>query len=256
MISELALIKLGGSIITNKDVPLSANFSAITRIVKTLSHLRIPIILVHGGGSFGHYWSLKYDMHSAPKAYDPHGIGVVHSSMITLNRIIIESMLDQNMNPYSLPPTGLVLNNRPILKKILELSLMAKAKITPVTFGDIVYRNHLKFSILSGDELMTLIATVLKPTRIIFALNVDGIYNNMQDKQLVQVFENKNPVKFLKVKADVTGGMVRKVREALKISKLGLDVWLVNGLKPERIAKILHNEKPEGTVIKGKKGIT
>src|ERR1043165_8450454 len=131
MISELALIKLGGSIITNKDVPLSANFSAITRIVKTLSHLRIPIILVHGGGSFGHYWSLKYDMHSAPKAYDPHGIGVVHSSMITLNRIIIESMLDQNMNPYSLPPTGLVLNTRLIIKNRLKIELMVNQKMTP-----------------------------------------------------------------------------------------------------------------------------
>ncbi len=256
MISELALIKLGGSIITNKEVPLSPNFSAISRIVKTLSLIKLPMILVHGGGSFGHYWSLKYDMHSLPRAYDPHGIGVVHASMVTLNRIIVESMSNQNMNPYAFPPTALILNNRPIHKKILELAMMTKAKITPVTFGDIVYRNHLKFSILSGDELMTLIASVLKPAKIIFALNVDGIYNNLQDKQLVRVFDNKNSVRFLKVEADVTGGMLRKVHEALKISKLGLNVWLVNGLRPARIAKILRNEKTEGTVIKGKKGIT
>ncbi len=62
--------------------------------------------------------------------------------------------------------------------------------------------------------------------------------------------------RFGTVEADVTGGMRRKVREALKISRLGLDVWIVNGLRPERVKKILNDEKAEGTVIKGKRGST
>ena len=43
--------------VTFKDKPLSANFDAIEKISKALSSLRIPIIVIHGGGSFGHYWS-------------------------------------------------------------------------------------------------------------------------------------------------------------------------------------------------------
>src|SRR4029453_15139878 len=107
MAPELALIKLGGSIVTNKVTPLTPNNFAIKKISKVLSSVRMPMILVHGGGSFGHYWSLKYDMHSRPKEYYSHGIAIVHESMVHLDQIIIKSMLNYGMNPYSIPPTTL-----------------------------------------------------------------------------------------------------------------------------------------------------
>ena len=133
---------------------------------------------------------------------------------------------------------------------------MANDQIIPVTFGDVVYAGHRKYSILSGDELMTLISSVLRPKKIIFALNVDGIFTDLENRRLIRRYDTGNAVKFARVKADVTGGMRRKVREALKIASLGLDVWLVNGLKPKRIAGVIENVEVEGTVIKGKRGNT
>ncbi|MFI5416812.1 MAG: gamma-glutamyl kinase, partial [Nitrososphaerales archaeon] len=50
----MILIKLGGSIITNKEKPLSPRISTIDKISKQLKKIHEPIILVHGGGSFGH----------------------------------------------------------------------------------------------------------------------------------------------------------------------------------------------------------
>lgn len=254
MDSELALIKMGGSIVTHKEVPLSANEAAIAKILKTLSYVKMPKILIHGGGSFGHYWSVKYDIHSKPDFYDPRGIAIVHESMISLNEIIIKLMIKSNMNPYSIPPSEMTLNHKPILQKIHQLRYMANDQIIPVTFGDVVYAGHRKYSILSGDELMTLISSVLRPKKIIFALNVDGIFDDLDNRKLIKRYDSGNAVKFAMVKADVTGGMKRKVREALKISSLGLDVWLVNGLKPKRIAGVIENVEVEGTVIKGKRG--
>jgi isopentenyl phosphate kinase len=52
---------------------------------------------------------------------------------------------------------------------------------------------------------------------------------------------------------DVTGGMTRKVQEAKKISKMGMNVFFVNGNKPERIVKAIKNGKLEGTLFRGKK---
>ncbi len=54
-------------------------------------------------------------------------------------------------------------------------------------------------------------------------------------------------------KIDVTGGMTRKVEEASKISKMGLDVFFVNGNKPSRIIDAIKNKKFEGTLFKGRK---
>jgi len=256
MHQDVVLIKLGGSVITYKERPLTTNKIAIDRILKTLSSVKIPIILVHGGGSFGHYWSIKYDMHSKPERYSSEGIAVVHESMILLNHIIVKSMLKLKMNPYSVPPFSFMLGNKPILKKIFELASMTKDNIIPITYGDIVYRSYHRYSILSGDELMTMISSVLRPKKVIFAVNVDGIYKDPQTKQIVQKIEEKSLIKFSRVNFDITGGMKRKVREALKISLAGMDVHFVNGFKPERLLKILENSKTEGTVIKGKRSST
>ncbi|MGB7678015.1 MAG: hypothetical protein WBL49_04335, partial [Nitrososphaeraceae archaeon] len=53
--------------------------------------------------------------------------------------------------------------------------------------------------------------------------------------------------------ADITGGMGRKVKEALRISSRGIDVMIVNGLKAKRIteAVLAGPENFEGTVIRG-----
>jgi isopentenyl phosphate kinase len=60
MKNNLVLIKIGGSVATYKERPVSANYSAIDGFSKAISLIKeVPIILVHGGGSFGHYWSVK-----------------------------------------------------------------------------------------------------------------------------------------------------------------------------------------------------
>ena len=54
---------------------------------------------------------------------------------------------------------------------------------------------------------------------------------------------------------DVTGGMARKVEEASKISKMGMNVFFVNGNKSERIVKAVKNKKFEGTLFRGKRNV-
>ena len=78
--SNLVIIKMGGSVVTFKDQPLMPNMEGIEGIAKVLVELRkkFKIILVHGGGSFGHYWSVKYDMHTKPFPYSDKGVAVVH----------------------------------------------------------------------------------------------------------------------------------------------------------------------------------
>ena len=48
--------------------------------------------------------------------------------------------------------------------------------------------------------------------------------------------------------------MSRKVKEALKISTIGAEVMIVNGLKPERIIQAVCSgpENFEGTVVIGR----
>ncbi|NNM02897.1 MAG: gamma-glutamyl kinase [Nitrosopumilus sp.] len=247
----MILIKLGGSIITNKEKPISPRKKTINNLAKSLKKINEPIVIVHGGGSYGHYWSVKYDMHTKEKKYDPKGVAIVKNSMIELNKIILDSMLENKLNPYCLPPTDFMSGNKPIIKKIKEIEKISKSKLIPVTYGDALWYGQGKTFILSGDKIMTHLAKILKPRLCIFALNEDGLYSDLKSKKLIFELKGEHP-SISENKMDVTGGMTRKVEEATKISKMGVNVFFVNGNKPERIVKAVKNRKFEGTLFRSK----
>ena len=256
LLQGLALIKLGGSVVTFKEKPLAANIDAIQGISRALTQLGVPIIIVHGGGSFGHYWSVKYDMHTKSANYDLHGVSIVHESMIALNQIIVNSMIGMGLNPYGMPPSALATGHKPMLARIRHVYAMAQSKVIPVTFGDIVYVGGTKYSILSGDALMTILARALRPLRIIFATNVDGVYKDGVRRELVEeirIEDKSKSIEYFKAGTDTTGGMQRKVTEAFKIASHGMDVVIINGLIPERIIEAARGTVNVGTVVMGRK---
>ena len=164
----MLLIKLGGSIITNKDKALSARRKAIDNISHVLKKIDEPFIVIHGGGSYGHYWSVKYDMHTKPAKYNVRGISIVKNSMVELNKIILDSFLKNKLNPYCLPPTDFVFGNKPISPKIKEIEKIARSGLIPITYGDALWYGKNKSYILSGDKIMSMMAKILKPRLSIF----------------------------------------------------------------------------------------
>ena len=245
----MILIKLGGSIITNKERPLSPRKKTIENILKQIKKIKGPVIIVHGGGSYGHYWSVKYDMHTKPAKNDMRGVAIVKNSMVELNKIILDIAVKNRINAYCLPPTDFMNGNKPIKNKILTIKDISKSELTPVTFGDALWFGQKKSYILSGDVIMTTIAKILKPRLSIFVLNVDGVYSDLKTKKLIYDFKKDRP-KISRNSMDVTGGMTRKITEASKMAKAGMKVFFVNGNKPQRIFDAVSGKKLEGTVFR------
>ena len=245
----MILIKLGGSIITNKEKPLSPRRKTINKILKEIGKIKEPVIIVHGGGSYGHYWSVKYDMHTKPGKTIPKGVAIVKNSMVELNKIILDSAVKNRINSYCLPPTDFMNGNKSIKSKILTISDIAKSGLTPITFGDALWFGQKKSYILSGDVIMTTIAKILKPRLSLFVLDVDGVYSDLKTNKLIRNFKKEKP-EIRNNKIDVTGGMTRKITEANKMAKVGLKVFFVNGNKPKRISDAISGKKFEGTLFR------
>jgi isopentenyl phosphate kinase len=139
---------------------------------------------------------------------------------------------------------------------------MAQTGLLPVTFGDAIHISDGNYSILSGDVIMTMIAKILNPSKVIFAVNTDGVYSDNKSRKTIRELTraditDSRSFRFATTSqtiADITGGMYRKVKEAFKISSKGLDVMIVNGLKPEKITQAVRSgpEDFEGTVIRGR----
>ncbi len=265
--NDLLIIKLGGSIITFKDKPLTPNYQAIEKLSGVIKELKklYKIIIVHGGGSFGHYWSVKYDMHSRPSKYSDEGISRVNESMIKLNHIVIEKFISKKLKPYSIPASSLVFNNLACKERITNLMDMIKNNdIIPITYGDVVHTSKGNFTILSGDALMNILSINLNPLFSIFTTNVDGVYDSINNGNILSnilVSKNNehltstaNKIEFTNMSFDVTGGMRRKISESVDIVKNGIPVYLINGFYPERIMDIIDGGNFIGTSIKLQQG--
>lgn len=246
----MILLKLGGSIITNKEKPLTPNRISIRKIASSLKNVSEPLVIIHGGGSYGHYWSVKYDMHTKPQRYNVKGVSVVKNSMVELNNIVLRSFLESGLKPYSLPPSDFMVGNKPLTRKIKEISKISKTGLTPISFGDVMWFGKNKFFILSGDRIMGILCKILRPRIAIFVTNVDGVYSDMKSKTLLNEITKVKPITS-KVTMDVTGGMSRKIKEAFSISKDGIDVFFVNGNTPQRITNAINGKSFEGTIFRG-----
>ena len=245
----MILIKLGGSIITNKQKPLSPRRKTIDNILKEIGKIKEPIIIVHGGGSYGHYWSVKYDMHTKPAKTSPKGVAIVKNSMVELNKIILDSAVKNRINSYCLPPTDFMNGNKAIKSKILTINDISKSGLTPITFGDALWFGQKKSYILSGDVIMTTIGKILKPRLSLFVLDLDGVYSDLKTKKLIYNFKKEKP-EIKNNKMDVTGGMTRKITEANNMARAGLKIFFVNGNKPKRITDAVSGKRFEGTLFR------
>ncbi|ABK78234.1 archaeal gamma-glutamyl kinase [Cenarchaeum symbiosum A] len=246
------MVKLGGSVITNKEKPLSARTRNMDGIAAALAKLREPVVVVHGGGSFGHYWSVKYDMHTKPARYEIRGVATVKNSMARLNMMVLDSLLNAGLSPYSVPPACISRSGRPLSAGIKETGEEARAGLVPVTYGDALWAGRGRTYILSGDRIMGMLARALRPRLCIFAMNVDGLYESPRTRKLIPELGRGTP-ELGEAGMDVTGGMGRKIEEGRKIARGGTKVFLVNGKKPRRILDAALKGSFAGTIIRGHK---
>ena len=136
-------------------------------------------------------------------------------------------------------------------KKILTHSL--SFGLIPTTFGDVLLGSK-GFYIISGDVIVLDLCRLLKPSRVIFASNIDGIYEDINDKSsLIPKISNfHNNFKFSKLDYDVTGGIKTKITQSMKIANLGIEVQITNGLNSHTLMKALKGEHV-GTLFVGDK---
>lgn len=263
--SNLIIIKLGGSVVTFKEKPLSPNYEGIDKILGVLGEIKknYKIIVVHGGGSFGHYWSVKYDMHTKPYPYSDLGVSVVHESMIKLNHIIINKFIESKLKPYSILPSTFVFNSAADPARIHDILEMTTGNdLIPITFGDVIHTSKNNFSILSGDTIMSMLCTELHPKFSIFTTNADGLYTDVKKGEIIrEIRVDKTDINNIFLNGeikkensdssfDVTGGMKRKMTESIQIAKSGTPVYLINGFHPERLLDIIYDREYIGTCIR------
>ena len=179
--------------------------------------------------------------------------------MVELNRIIVDALLDAGVPAFSLSTSTFVTTTA---RRVTELdasivrALLGHGMV-PVLYGDAVLDTQQGFAILSGDQLVAMLAHTLRAERIVMGCDVDGVYTAVpklaRDARLIPRLSLRELDGMVRIgealNTDVTGGMLGKVREATGAVEAGVEVVIVNAGEPGRVGAALRGEKVMGTVL-------
>ncbi len=256
------ILKIGGSVITDKNGELAARTEVINRLAEEIQKANAKnLIMVHGGGSFGHPTAQKYGIKDGLKE-DAQKVGFAetHHVMTVLNGLVMDSLVWQNIPALSVTPSCCVIteNGRikffepAILKMLLNMGFM------PVLYGDTTLDEKLGFTVLSGDQIVSYLARKFAAGKIVIGVDVNGLYDaDPKVAKNAKLYEHLTLEELKRIKAtlgkstgaDVTGGMLGKIAELIPAIEQGIPVAIVNAAKPNRTYKALIGDMVEGTII-------
>ncbi|MCL1810619.1 MAG: isopentenyl phosphate kinase [Methanomassiliicoccaceae archaeon] len=256
----MILIKLGGSVITDKTQYRTFNKDVVRRLCGEIKDSGASAIIVHGGGSFGHVLAKEYSLQNG--FADPRQIPAVARTqydMRELDQMVIGELLDADIPAVSVPPGScfmmdggkLILDDPEVLFSASRLGIM------PVLFGDVVFDRSKGFGICSGDQIMEVLCGLYNPQKVVFVSDVDGLFDkdpktNPDSKLLTEVTSELLAEVSSDIGVDdVTGGVRAKMEAMLRITSPERDCILVNGSVPGRLRSLLKGERVISTTAKG-----
>jgi len=252
-VPDLVLLKLGGSLITDKTSEATARHDVIARVAREIAGALaarpdLRLLLGHGSGSFGHWPASQHGTRAGvrgPAAW--RGFAEVAAAAQRLNRIVTDALLAAGVPALSLQPSAsarcsdgevVALDTFPIVRALAE-------GLVPVLYGDVAIDDVRGGTIVSTEELLDYLTLNLDPNRLLLAGEVEGVYAG--DRLLPEI----SPANFDAVRdgiagshgVDVTGGMAGKVAQMLKTAgeHPGLVIRIFSAAEPGRLTRVLVN---------------
>lgn len=255
MNKSLLLIKLGGSVITDKNKPYTSRLRVLRRLAKELKTIQQPLIITHGSGSYGHTSAHKF---GGMKGYlSKEGIAKVAFDAAHINFIVMEELIAAGIPAISFRPMSMMTTAKGNLHSFFfeGIKEALSQQLTPVVYGDVIFDTDWKSTIYSGEKILGILAKYLQRngfplSKIIEVGSTHGVYDN-KGKTIPSISRRNWPsIKpFIRAATnDVSGGMMHKIEEALKMSKY-ISTHIINGNLPNQISAILQDEPVLATVI-------
>lgn len=257
--SDLCFVKLGGSLITEKDKPHTPRPQVIARLAAEIASIRqtqpdLKILLGHGSGSFGHVPARKYATRQGVNSAEGwQGFVEVWREASQLNRLVMDALAQAGLPAIAFPPSASVWTGGGHVRNwnLQPLQAALQVGLLPVVFGDVVFDDQRGGAILSTEDLFMHLAHHLKPARLLLAGIEPGVWADYP--ACTRYLPEITPDSFKEVRqslggsaaVDVTGGMLSKVKQSLDLVTAlpGLEVLVFTGEKAGNLAGALKGHR-------------
>jgi isopentenyl phosphate kinase len=273
--SELILLKLGGSVITDKNQPFTARQDVIRRLGREIKHVLdnepgLQLILGHGSGSFGHVVAQKYRIRDGlagasgeSRREGWRGYIETAAAAARLNRLVTDLLLQEGLPVVSYQPSASARCRKGDLMyfDVYPMKEVLKAGMLPLVYGDVAIDAVQGYTIISTEQIFDNVARELQPARIVLAGIVDGVYDadptlqpdaTRYEEITLDNWESVESALGGSHGTDVTGGMLSKVRDMfhLVLAQPPLQVRIISGETPGNVASALAGSvRGVGTLI-------
>jgi isopentenyl phosphate kinase len=268
--TSLTLLKLGGSVITDKSGQQAPDMPLIERLAGELQAARqadpqLAVVVGHGSGSFGHPVAARYGIQRgiAPGA-SWQGFAETAAAALRLNRIVVDALLAASLPALSLQPSATLRSERGSLTHwdVESVQLALARGMLPVVHGDVSFDTAQGAAIISTEQLFRHLAlhTALRPARIIL-VGEAGVFtaDPHSDPSAVRIplITSGSIAPVLSSAGnshatDVTGGMRSKLELMWSLieAQPALEVQLI-GPQPGLLARaLLGQARGEGTLLR------
>lgn len=258
MTNKLVLLKLGGSLITDKDkpyVPRLDKLHSLAREIKSALDAapETNLILGHGSGSFGHTAAKKHGTRDGVQTREQwYGFAEVRYQAAELTRYVMQSLLEAGLPAVPVSPSSSLVsaNRKVIAHNILVMRKALGARLLPVVHGDVAFDEALGGTILSTEDVFAFLAGEFSVGRILLAGIESGVWADFPARtRLVRDIRFEDYEKLRagiggSASADVTGGMKAKVEEmfALIQKNAGLTVQIFSAEEEGHLTRALRGE--------------
>lgn len=217
------VLKLGGSVVTDKDreetvdgESLDAAAAAIGDVVDDLDGL----VVVHGGGSFGHPNAADYGVSTTEGTRDADGVLAIHGAMKTLNQFVLRRLREHDIPAVPVHPLSAASRDADgeLALPTQQVRTLLGEGFVPVLHGDVIGHTGEGVTVVSGDELVVELAASVDADRVGLCSAVPGVLDN-DDAVIsrIEAYEDVAEVLGASDATDVTGGMAGKVRALLDL---------------------------------------
>ncbi len=260
---RVLLIKLGGSLLTDKETPETPHLERIERLAREIAAARETaecngerIVLGHGSGSFGHVAAAAAGLGKGP--LDPGnlaGTSRTQERAAALHSLVVEALRAAGLAPFSLAPSSFLLAEGGVAvdRFLSPLAHALRLGLLPVVYGDVVLDRTWGASIASTEAVFSEIAIGLPAlgidiSRALWLGETDGVYDaagttiprlaNLEDAAIGAVRGT-----------DVTGGMRLRLETCLALARRGIPSTILDGRTAGRLAAAIRGEDVPGTRI-------
>jgi isopentenyl phosphate kinase len=251
--SDRLILKLGGSVITDKSADCAINHAQLASIAGAIARARTGgIVIIHGAGSCGHPEAKRYKLDVGASKGETEGIYVTHRAVSRLNDEVVATLREQGVAAIGVHPlhTAIADKGRLVSFECRHLETMLSLGMVPVIHGDVVMDLSKGACIVSGDQLVRYLAVGLTISRVGLATDVPGVLDG--ERVVPEISRDTMPTLRIgnSMHTDVTGGMRGKINELLELADAGVgsDIFHVS-----RVADFLAGAAHGGTIVKRNK---